>query len=183
MMLDRGDQLPPGGEVAEQRETPTGPAKPGRSFLVVNPERQFGIVRGLASPVRIRILRLLRRQGPMNVNQIAEALALPQSTIASNVQILEDTELINTEVGKATKGQQKICSARFDEIVVRLDTVDPSREKNVVEVEMPLNKGPHPLLIRHTRQATAGIINRTPRKAGNKSNQTMRMTTTAIARH
>jgi len=138
MMLDRGDQLPPGGEVAEQRETPAGPAKPGRSFLVVNPERQFGIVRGLASPVRIRILRLLRRQGPMNVNQIAEALALPQSTIASNVQILEDTELIDTEVGKATKGQQKICSARFDEIVVRLDTVDPSREKNVVEVEMPL---------------------------------------------
>ena len=45
-------------------------------------------MRGLASPVRVRILRLLRRRGAMNVNQISEALGLPQSTIATNVQIL-----------------------------------------------------------------------------------------------
>ncbi len=114
------------------------PGKQGRSFLVVNPERQFGILRGLASPVRVRILRLLRRNGPLNVNQIAEALDLPQSTIASNIQILEETELIETRVGRATKGQQKVCAARFDEIVVRLDPQEPSREKNVIEVEMPL---------------------------------------------
>ena len=114
------------------------PGKPGRSFLVVNPERQFGILRGLASPVRVRILRLLRRNGPLNVNQIAEALDLPQSTIASNIQILEETELIETRVGRATKGQQKVCAARFDEIVVRLDPQEPSREKNVIDVEMPL---------------------------------------------
>ena len=31
-----------------------------RSFLNVDPEQQFEIVRGLASPVRVRILRLLR---------------------------------------------------------------------------------------------------------------------------
>ncbi|MEJ1160139.1 ArsR/SmtB family transcription factor [Prosthecomicrobium sp. N25] len=110
----------------------------GRSFLIVHPDRQFEVVRGLASPVRIRILRLLRRRGPLNVNQIAEALDLPQSTIATNVQILEDSELIVTELGKAAKGQQKICTARFDEVVIRLDAEDPSRDRNVIEVEMPL---------------------------------------------
>lgn len=110
----------------------------GASFLVVNPDRQFQVLRGLASPVRLRILRLLRRQGALNVNQIADALDLPQSTIASNVQILEDAELIDTEMSKASKGQQKICSARFHEVVVQLDPEDTSRAKNVVEVEMPL---------------------------------------------
>ncbi len=121
-----------------QVEEPPRSGKPARSFLVVNPERQLNVVRGLASPVRIRILRLLRRRGALNVNQIAAALELPQSTIATNVQVLEEAELIATGIGKATKGQQKICSVRFDEIVIRLDPETPSRENNMIEVEMPL---------------------------------------------
>jgi DNA-binding transcriptional ArsR family regulator len=99
------------------------------SFLNVNPELQFEIVRGLASPVRVRILRLLRRRGPLNVNQIGEALGLPQSTIATNIQILEESELIDTGIGRARKGQQKICAARFDEIVIRLDGEETSRQQ------------------------------------------------------
>jgi predicted transcriptional regulator len=99
---------------------------------------QFEIVRGLASPVRARILRLLRRRGPLNVNQISEALGMPQSTIATNIQILEESNLIDTETGRARKGQQKICAARFDEIVIRLDGEETSREKDIIEVEMPL---------------------------------------------
>jgi predicted transcriptional regulator len=92
----------------------------------------------LASPVRIRILRLLRQRSRLNVNQIAEALGLPQSTIATNIQILENADLIVTEVSKASKGQQKICSARFDEIIIRFDGEETSRNKNIIEVEMPL---------------------------------------------
>jgi predicted transcriptional regulator len=133
-MLDRSK--PGGAKAPSRRKGDT--ADGARSFLVVDPERQFGVLRGLASPVRLRILRLLRRQGPLNVNSIAEALDLPQSTIASNIQILEDADLIETTLGKASKGQQKICAARFDEIVVRLDPEETSREKNVIEVEMPL---------------------------------------------
>ncbi|UZF94971.1 ArsR/SmtB family transcription factor [Bosea sp. NBC_00550] len=107
-------------------------------FLVVNADRQYQVLRGLASPVRLRILKLLNRQGPKNINQIAEALGLPQSTIATNVQVLEEAELISTSLGKAAKGQQKICTARYSEIVVNLDPDDPSRDRNIVEVEMPL---------------------------------------------
>ncbi len=107
-------------------------------FLVVNADRQYQVLRGLASPVRLRILKLLNRQGPKNINQIAEALGLPQSTIATNVQVLEEAELISTSLGKAAKGQQKICAARYSEIVVNLDPDDASRDRNIVEVEMPL---------------------------------------------
>lgn len=109
-----------------------------RSFLIVNADRQYRVLRGLASPVRLRILKLLNRQGPKNINQIAEALGLPQSTIVTNVQVLEEAELISTSLGKAAKGQQKVCAARYSEIVVNLDPEDPSRERNIVEVEMPL---------------------------------------------
>jgi predicted transcriptional regulator len=137
----------------EAARTPSPAAAKGvRSFLNVNPESQFGIIRGLASPVRVRILRLLRRRGPLNVNQICEALKLPQSTIAANIQILEEAELIDTELGRARKGQQKICAARFDEIVIRLDGEETSRRKDVIEVEMPLG-----LYTSHTVSAPCGM--------------------------
>src|SRR5882762_8009081 len=92
-----------------------------RNFLTVDPEDSMAVLKGLSSPARIKILRLLRLNGPMNVNEISAALGLPQSTVATNVQVLETAELIRTETSKASKGQQKICSARFDEVVIRLD--------------------------------------------------------------
>src|SRR5256714_15666595 len=108
-MLDRKPEPKKRAKLADKPERTRSTSKPKgiRSFLNVDPERQFEIVRGLASPVRVRILRLLRRRGPLNVNQISQALGLPQSTIATNIQILEVSELIDTEIGRAPKGQPK----------------------------------------------------------------------------
>jgi predicted transcriptional regulator len=114
------------------------PSEPRRNFLNVYPEHSFGVIRGLASPVRIRVLKLLQQRGSLNVNEISDALGLPQSTIATNVQILEEAELIRTRLVKATKGQQKICTARYGEIVIRLDAEPPERHDNVIDVAMPL---------------------------------------------
>ena len=114
------------------------PNEPRRHFLNVYPDQSVAVVRGLGSPVRIRILKLLQQRGPMNVNEIAEALGLPQSTIATNVQVLEDCELIKTQLVKATRGQQKICSARYGEIVIRLDAEPPERRDDIIDVAMPL---------------------------------------------
>ena len=108
-----------------------------RNFLTVDPDDNADIVKGLTSPVRIHILRLLHREGPLNVNEIARALGLPQSTVATNVQILEKAQLILTETVKATKGHQKVCAARYDEIVLRF-TGDDRKEDGVIEVAMPL---------------------------------------------
>jgi predicted transcriptional regulator len=110
----------------------------GKGFLVVNADRQYQILRGLASPLRLRIMRHLLKQGPLNINQIAKAFRQPQSTIASNIQILEETGLIETRISKASKGQQKICFARYSEIVVKIDPEATNRDKDIIEVEMPL---------------------------------------------
>lgn len=109
-----------------------------RNFLSVNAEDNIAVLKGLASPIRLKILRLLQTRGPLNVNEISLALALPQSTIATNVQVLEDAELIGTEAKKARKGHQKICSARYDEIIVQFDGARPADARDMVEVAMPL---------------------------------------------
>jgi predicted transcriptional regulator len=114
------------------------PLKNNRNFLTINATDGLEILRGLSSPVRISILSLLHSRGPLNVNEISEALTLPQSTVATNIQVLESCDLIRTETVKATKGQQKICAARFDEIVLRFDDYDVRARPDVIEVSMPL---------------------------------------------
>ena len=109
-----------------------------RKFLTINPQDDVELVKGLSSPMRLQILHVLRRIGPMNVNQISKHLGLPQSTIATNVQALETAGLIRTELVKAAKGQQKVCSVRFDEIVIRLDGAPTQQQDDLIEVSMPL---------------------------------------------
>jgi len=114
------------------------PLKNTGNFLTINATDGLEVLKGLSSPVRISILKLLRSRGPLNVNEISEALSLPQSTVATNIQVLESCDLIRTETAKASKGQQKICAARFDEIVVRFDDYDVKTRSNVIELSMPL---------------------------------------------
>jgi predicted transcriptional regulator len=82
-------------------------------------------------------LKALHEKGRLNVNELSADLRLPQSTVATNVQVLEEAGLITTETVKARKGHQKICSARYDEIVVRFGE-KPQRTPDLVEVAMPL---------------------------------------------
>jgi predicted transcriptional regulator len=108
------------------------------SFLTITPDDGVGVLRGLASAVRMRILRLLHERGRLNVNEISHELKLPQSTVATNIQALEEAGLIATETVKAKKGHQKICSAKYDEVVLRFETSAERRNPNLVEVAMPL---------------------------------------------
>ncbi|HVX82223.1 MAG TPA: helix-turn-helix domain-containing protein [Devosiaceae bacterium] len=109
-----------------------------RNFLVVDPEDGLEVLKGLASSVRVRILKLLHMEGALNVNDIAAKLDLPQSTVSSNVQILETASLIRTETQKARKGNQKICHSTFDEVLVMFkEDIKPLRS-NEIEVAMPL---------------------------------------------
>lgn len=106
--------------------------------LVVDPSERPDVIKGLASEVRISILKLLRGAAERNVNQIAEELGLPQSTVSSNLQILEDAGLITTDSRKARKGSQKVCRTAFTEILVGFRDDIPSAHDDAIEVAMPL---------------------------------------------
>ena len=109
-----------------------------RNFLVIDPAERPDVLRGLASPARARILRLLHRRPGVNVNDIAEALDLPQSTVSSNLQILESAGLIRTETQKGRKGNQKLCFSAFDEVLVMLRDDVSGVNANAIEVAMPI---------------------------------------------
>lgn len=109
-----------------------------RNFLIVDPEEGIDVLKALASPARIRVLKLLHEKGPLNVNDIALTLDLPQSSISANVQQLEEAGLLRTETQRAKKGNQKICHPQFDEILVMFKNDTAAAAKNTVEVAMPL---------------------------------------------
>ncbi|OYU19982.1 MAG: ArsR family transcriptional regulator [Rhodobacteraceae bacterium PARR1] len=109
-----------------------------RNFLIVDPEEGIETLKALASPVRIGILKLLHQQGPMNVNAVAAAMEMPQSSISANVQSLEDAGLIRTETQRAKKGNQKICHPLFEEVLVMFKKDNTATKDNVIEVAMPL---------------------------------------------
>ncbi len=109
-----------------------------RNFLIVDPEEGIETLKALASPVRVGILKLLHQEGPMNVNAVAAAMDMPQSSISANVQSLEDAGLIRTETQRAKKGNQKICHPLFEEVLVMFKKDTSATKDNVIEVAMPL---------------------------------------------
>jgi len=109
-----------------------------RNFLVIDPEQRPDVLRALGSPQRVRMLRLLRNRPGLNVNEIAEALDFPQSTVSSNLQILEQAGLIRSEAQKGKKGQQKLCYLAFDDVLVMFRDDANGAQANVIEVAMPI---------------------------------------------
>ncbi|THD49477.1 MAG: metalloregulator ArsR/SmtB family transcription factor, partial [Bradyrhizobium sp.] len=109
-----------------------------RDFLVIDPEQRPEVLHALASPQRVRVLRLLHKRPGLNVNEIAASLDLPQSTVSSNLQILEDAALILTETQKGKKGQQKLCRLAFEDVIVMFRDDPNAAQANVIEVAMPI---------------------------------------------
>ncbi|MER9274657.1 helix-turn-helix domain-containing protein [Mesorhizobium sp. M0643] len=109
-----------------------------RNFLVIEPQEGIAVLKGLASSARISMLKLLHEKGPMNVNEIAAVLSLPQSTVSTNIQVLEDAGLIRTENLKAKKGSQKICYPTAEEVLVVFKGEYRAVKNDAIEVSMPI---------------------------------------------
>lgn len=109
-----------------------------RTFLTIAAGDNSPAIRALSAPVRIDMLKLLCAKGPMNVNDIARTLSLPQSTVATGIQILEEAGLVETRLAKAKKGNQKICSALYNEILISFEDSTIQKTDDVIEVAMPV---------------------------------------------
>ncbi|GGL53109.1 ArsR/SmtB family transcription factor [Wenxinia marina] len=109
-----------------------------RNFEVVDPLERIDVLRALASEIRLRILRHLESDGPRNVNELAAELGLPQSTVSSNVQTLEEAGLVETRAQKARKGNQKICRSTFTDLLLSFRAAAPRLAEDAVEVSMPI---------------------------------------------
>ena len=107
-------------------------------LLMIESEESFEVLNALASKTRLQILKLLCDR-KLNVNEIAEELEMPQSTVSINITVLEKAGLITVESAAGKKGSQKLCSTLYDELVVQLPYCkNRETEQDVIEVAMPV---------------------------------------------
>ena len=99
-------------------------------------EQLCPIAKALSSPMRVKMLALLGVR-PMNVNELAEALALPVSTAALNVRQLEEAGLITTQIQPGIRGAMKLCSRRIDSVSMRL-TTEALDSMNALTLRLPI---------------------------------------------
>lgn len=99
-------------------------------------EKALTIIKALSSTLRLKILQILGTEA-FSINRLAKLLDVPLSTAGMHVKLLEDAELIHTEQKPASRGMQKICSRRFDRILIELPPLEKNEGK-YVEVSMPI---------------------------------------------
>src|SRR5687767_5247678 len=88
-------------------------------------------LKALASVPRWRILQLLAHGG-RSVNEIAQALEMPSSTVAAQVKILEEANLLHSELTAASHGLQKVCNRTYDNVFVQLPSPSEAPGRSVL---------------------------------------------------
>lgn len=105
------------------------------------PEKLSKVTHALSSKVRLSILELLNK-GNLNIHQLAESLNIPISTAASHVRVLEEANLILTELRPASRGAMKVCTRNFDDVHIVLNSLHKSSASDLktYEIEMPIGQ-------------------------------------------
>lgn len=94
------------------------------------------VAKALSSQTRVEILQLLYYNS-LNVGEIAERLDIPASSAALHIKILENADLINTELQPGTRGSMKLCSRKSDFITIRLNGITQDVSETI-SVSMPV---------------------------------------------
>lgn len=94
------------------------------------------ILKALASEKRLDILRYLGGH-IASVNEIADYLDMPPSTVTMHINLLEKAGLIRTELKPASRGLKKLCIRLYDQIAIALPSGERSTA-NMIDISMPI---------------------------------------------
>ncbi|RXZ78568.1 transcriptional regulator [Paenibacillaceae bacterium] len=104
-----------------------------------DPVRLVKVAHALSTHTRVGIIQLLLTRSSFNIFEIAEKLSIPVSTAANNVKVLEDAQLIVSELQPASRGAMKVCRRNFDDVHITLNpSVREHYRGKIVEIEMPI---------------------------------------------
>lgn len=106
------------------------------NLSIGNAEEMYPVVKALASPLRLQILSMLSTRS-MHVNEVADRLSLPVSTVALKIRALEDAGLILCEQQPGIRGVMKLCHRRLDSIGISLVPKMESRD-SVLALSLPV---------------------------------------------
>ncbi|MCK9171087.1 MAG: ArsR family transcriptional regulator [Treponema sp.] len=110
--------------------------KEPENLLIIDPFTDIDIIKALASEPRMQMLFLIKEKA-LNINEIGAALKMPQSTVATHIEKLEEAGLLNIEALKAKKGSQKICSPAYNNYLIKFPELKQNKKSNI-SVEMPI---------------------------------------------
>ncbi|SMB79866.1 ArsR/SmtB family transcription factor [Deinococcus hopiensis] len=114
----------------------------GSRLLMLEGESALPVLKALANETRLLILSLLTHNA-MNVSELAAALNLPHSTVNFNLNQLLSAGLITVEYEPGTRGSQKLCSRRYDEVNFKMPGVGVEAQSDQVTVTMPIGNYSH----------------------------------------
>ena len=89
-------------------------------LAIEDPERLCQVSRALSNPVRLKILQLLGKKSMLSVNDLADSLDVPVSTVALNIRTLEEAGLIFTENMPGIRGMLKLSTRKIDSLSIDL---------------------------------------------------------------
>lgn len=92
------------------------------------------IFKALGSNVRVEIIKILRENNGMNMNDLATALNITNGALTSHIKKLDECGLISISSESAGHGNQKICSVHLDKILIDLDSQE--EDANVYQTEL-----------------------------------------------
>jgi len=99
--------------------------------------RARAVAKALASEPRWRLLLALGEQ-LHNVGELAEALAMPPSTVTMHLAVLEAAGLVRSELVPGQRGRQRVCQRVFDRVRIDLPRGEALHERDIVETSLPV---------------------------------------------
>ena len=93
------------------------------------------VAHALSNPARLDILILLSQES-LSVDEISKRLNVPLTTVASNIQILENTGLIRAKLQAGKHGTMKLCSIFYENLSIDFMTqvINDNQKKKVIEI-------------------------------------------------
>lgn len=92
----------------------------------------------LSSEIRISILELLRKKGPLRMTDIAEELGISNGSLSPHIKSLSENGFIAISFSSGKHGVQRVCSLIEQQILI--ETESSSQNVNVYEAEIGIGQ-------------------------------------------
>ncbi|MDR3167310.1 MAG: helix-turn-helix domain-containing protein, partial [Treponema sp.] len=84
------------------------------------PEETAAVLKALSSPIRLKMLQTINETPLVNISELAEQFALPLSSAALHVRVLEEAGLIFIQEKPGLRGTQKMCAVLIEDLYLNV---------------------------------------------------------------
>ncbi len=92
------------------------------------------LFKALGSDIRTEIVKILLKEGSMNMNELASRLNITNGALTSHIKKLEECGVVTVSSEASGHGNQKVCSVHLDKILIELQ--DEVKDENVYTTDI-----------------------------------------------